>query len=1038
MAKTIPFIKSSVIKERIEEPPVNIRMLEWILNGMEEALMLLDDKLNIVYYNKQFQRCHLDFFGIKIKKGDCILSYSLPDQYEVKSICERVLVGATEEREFILKNSDGEEHYYRSLYKPARDENNRIFGVLVSFNEPLEGTRQKLLQEERYLATSINTYFGNKIDLKACLEQLLTDWCSHFDQRAGELWMTDTDEKNARLAASYSEVEPLKNSVSNMIFNIGEGIPGKTLISGQPVFIKDIQNDKAYIYKQFAEVNGLTSATALPVAYKNKTTAVLLFYKKPEQSEHPIIINKAILAQLADAIERKRSEDNLVKLFEYAPELLCIAGPDGHFKKVNPAFAHLLGYSEEQLVTQPFTNFVHPDDLINTKARLRDISAGRVVFSFENRYQTNSNEWKWISWSTSEILNDEGLVFCYGKDITEEKKLRDLLDKTTELAKIGSWEVDATRGRTYWSPVTRKIYDVDNDIAPDRDLEVFFYKEGESRETFKRLIKDGLDHSIKWDVELQIITAKGNDRWVRVIGESEFHAGKCVRLYGSIQDIHARKSAELETQRVLEEKNEILESIGDGFFTVDTNWVVTYWNKQAERMSKKTKDQIVGRNLWQAYPDVINTLFFDHLTRALAHNEMQYFETYLEHNNTWLEVSVYPNDNGLSVYFKNVTERVLADEKLRQSNKLFELVAKATNDAIWNFDLQTGIFNHVGDSFLKLFGYHNQELNSDVNFLANLVHPDDLQSLVESRNECISDVTRMYWEDEYRFKRKDGEFAYVHDRGYIIRDEQGKALRMIGATQDITDRKMYERSLVKLNADLEKYSKNLAASNADLEQFAYVASHDLQEPLRMVSSFMTLLEKNYNDKIDDKGKQYIHFAVDGAKRMKQIIMDLLEFSRVGHFNHQKENVNLKDVLDEILLLNTKLINDKYAAVQIDDLPEVVSHRTPLRQIFQNLIGNALKYSKPDVAPKIKVACIAVTDEYRFEISDNGIGIAAENYNKVFILFQRLYTSGEYPGTGIGLSVCKKIVENLGGRIWVESEEGKGSSFYFTLPRQQLK
>ncbi|MDP3472543.1 MAG: ATP-binding protein [Algoriphagus sp.] len=252
--------------------------------------------------------------------------------------------------------------------------------------------------------------------------------------------------------------------------------------------------------------------------------------------------------------------------------------------------------------------------------------------------------------------------------------------------------------------------------------------------------------------------------------------------------------------------------------------------------------------------------------------------------------------------------------------------------------------------------------------------------------------------------------------------------------QDITERKAYEQSMQELNRNLEIHAKELALSNSELEQFAYVASHDLQEPLRMVSSFLSLLERKYKNQLDEKALQYIDFAVNGAVRMRQIILDLLEYSRVGKQNAQLEWVQLPSVVEEIKQLQRKIIQEKKAEIKFEGIETLWTFKPPLLQIMQNLIGNALKYSKPDVAPEISILAIDLPGCWQISVSDNGLGIKEEYFDKIFILFQRLHRKEEYEGTGIGLAIVKKIVEGLGGKIWVESEYQKGSIFHFTIAK----
>lgn len=242
------------------------------------------------------------------------------------------------------------------------------------------------------------------------------------------------------------------------------------------------------------------------------------------------------------------------------------------------------------------------------------------------------------------------------------------------------------------------------------------------------------------------------------------------------------------------------------------------------------------------------------------------------------------------------------------------------------------------------------------------------------------------------------------------------------------------KELTELNSQLNTYSRNLELSNNELEQFAYVASHDLLEPLRMISSFMDRLKTKYADNLDEKANTYIHYAVDGSLRMRRIILDLLEFSRIGRFEEEIEEIDLNGVVKEFLLLHRELIHEKKATILYDELPIVKQHRAPMTHLFHNLLDNSIKYQKEGIPPEIKLTCIDKGKKWEFSIIDNGLGIKNEYFDRIFLLYQRLHPKNSYPGTGMGLAIVKKIILNIGGEIWLESEVDKGSIFYFTIPK----
>ena len=294
--------------------------------------------------------------------------------------------------------------------------------------------------------------------------------------------------------------------------------------------------------------------------------------------------------------------------------------------------------------------------------------------------------------------------------------------------------------------------------------------------------------------------------------------------------------------------------------------------------------------------------------------------------------------------------------------------------------------------------------------------------------ECMTERRSRIMENEFTYP--DGSTRFLE----LSIQPVPKGLFIL--SMDITERKQAEQIKIQLNQDLKKRAAELLDSNAELERFAYVASHDLQEPLRMISSFLQLLEKRLAGSLDETGRRYINFAVDGSERMKKLINDLLEYSRLGNSKESKTDVDCNKVLQTVHNFYDLSLRETKTTLITKPLPVIKAIEPQILQLFQNLVGNAIKYGKSD-GMEIEVGCISQNEFWQFYVKDNGIGIDPKFFDKIFIIFQRLHNKSEYSGTGIGLSICKKIVKRHGGRIWVESVAGEGSTFYFTIPKNEL-
>ncbi|MDB5133819.1 MAG: cph1 4 [Mucilaginibacter sp.] len=868
--------------------------IENILESITDGFVAIDRDTRYTYGNKRIE----EIFGVPVS---AILGKTLLEVYPGATETEtyKSIKKALQEKIYVC-NDD-----YYAPYNLWLE--NRIYpsgsGVSMFIRDITERKNEEL---QKSLLSEISLIFNETFELKDTLQKVLERLVYFGNFGMAEAWLIGIDKNIIQLTASFPKTTELQvfydESKEIKSFVKGQGLPGIAWETQKVQFWRDVDKNEQFVRRTAAKKVGLKTVCGIPLQHNKEVIGVLLLGSTRDEKQETDF-NK-LVGSLSDylgtEIKRKQLEQELKQVFDFAPDILCIANIDGYFKKVNPAMSVLLEYNEEELLSRPFMEFVHPLDKEKTVSELQNIITGKPTYYIENRYITKSGKIKWLAWTTTGA-SEQGILYCSAKDITDKKELTELLNKAITLARIGAWEVDLVKGIVHWSDITREIHETEPGFEPNIEEASNFYKEGENRETIIKIMEAAAIRGTRADVELQIITAKGRAKWVRIIVEAEFTDGKCERLYGSFQDIDDRKRAEISGKQALEERNTILESIDDAFFAVDKNWVVTYWNNMAENVLKTPRDKTLNHNLWEIFSESIDSNSYKKYHQALKTNQAVHFEDYYPPLHKWYEISAYPSDNGLSVYFKDVTDRKLSDTLLRE-----------------------------------------------------------------------------------------------------------------------------------LNVKLQKHARELAISNAELEQFAYVASHDLQEPLRMVTSFMSQLEKKYGDVVDEKGRQYIHFAVDGAKRMRQIILDLLEFSRVGRTEDDLEDVNFNKVVNEILVLYRRQIEEVQASIEFENLPIIKTYKTPVRQVFQNLVSNSLKYHSADRAPVISISCKETGTQFQFTIKDNGIGIAPEYFDKIFIIFQRLHNKDEYSGTGMGLAIAKKIIENMGGKIWVKSEEGKGSTFYFTM------
>ena len=391
----------------------------------------------------------------------------------------------------------------------------------------------------------------------------------------------------------------------------------------------------------------------------------------------------------------------------------------------------------------------------------------------------------------------------------------------------------------------------------------------------------------------------------------------------------------------------------------------------------------------------------------------------------WVEVNLKRATIGgrdcLLAIVRDIAERKRSEEALRSLTSRYEAILASVPDIIMEVDAEK-VYRWANAAGREFFGEDVIGSEASIYFVGEQETYQQVQRLFEGSED-------VFYVESWQ-KRKDGEPRLLAWWCRVLKDVDGNVSGAFSTARDITEQKRAEESLA-------RYARDLERSNEELQQFAYVASHDLQEPLRMVGSYVQLLARRYQGRLDADADEFIGYAVEGVTRMQQLINDLLQYSRVGTRGQPFEPVDSEAVLGEALTNLSGAIEGSGAEVTYDPLPTVTADAAQLAQVFENLIGNGIKFRKKEESPKIHVWAEEQSGEWVFHVRDNGIGIAPEYFDRLFKVFARLQTHEEYPGTGIGLAVCKRIVERHGGRIWVESDLGKGSTFSFALPLREV-
>ncbi|MEJ2701146.1 MAG: PAS domain S-box protein [Sedimentisphaerales bacterium] len=786
-----------------------------------------------------------------------------------------------------------------------------------------------------------------------------------------------------------------------------------------------------------------------------------------------------ILAIGTDITKQKQAEETLheerdfiTAVLDTAGALVVVLDEEGRIRRFNHECERITGYASSEVVGRAFWEFLVPeDDLPGVRQTWEKLRAGDFPNSHENHWVSKDGSQCLISWANTAITRPDGrieYVIATGVDITERKQAEEALRQQAQLLHLSYdaiivWREDGSI--EHWNRGAEQLYGYTESEALGRvthkllktihsvpwpEIEDEMRKHGQWEGELRHFAKDG--HQVTVSARHQLVL--GTDGIERILEtnrditqrkqmEEELRKSRdelevrvkerTAQLDETVSQlqtqvkhrIRAEQTATAERQRF----NDVLETLPAYICLLTPDYYMPFANK-------------VFRDLFGYHPDKKCYEFLFNRAepcedcqtyKVLETNEPQHWE-WSGPNGKVYDVYDFPfkDSDGSQLILEmgiDITERKQAETALHAASRYARGLLEASLDPLVTISSE-GKITDVNEATVKATGVAREQLIGT-----------EFSSYFTESDKAEEGYQRVFAEGfvtDYPLtvRHKDGRLIDVLYNATVYKNEAGEVQGIFAAARDITEKKAAEAELEKYRLHLEDLVKQrtneLARSNKDLEQFAYVASHDLQEPLRAVSGFVTLLQNRLKDALDEKTTEYMDFTVDGVKRMQTLINGLLAYSRIDTRGKPPERTDSNKSLEEALLDLQTSIRESDAEITFDSLPTVHIDPVQLTQLFQNLISNAIKF-RSELRPEIHVSAVRSNRAWQFAVKDNGIGLDPEYRERIFMIFQRLHTRKKYPGTGIGLSLCKKIVERHGGRIWVESEQGRGSTFYFTVP-----
>ncbi len=647
---------------------------------------------------------------------------------------------------------------------------------------------------------------------------------------------------------------------------------------------------------------------------------------------------------------------------------------------------------------------------------------------------------------------------------TEKSHLKaEQLRLALESAGMGTWEWNLLTNEVIYSEQLKPIFGLPTSVNYRTYQALLNCVHPEDRKAVTQSLEKAINNDRNYSIEFRVVWTDGSIHWVVNRGQVYDHNGKPIRMLGIVMDITTRKLAEQERVILLAQEQaarsqaeishnritNIIESITDAFYALDEQWQFTYINHQAELILQKTRSHLLGKNIWQEFPEAVNLAFFEQYHKAVSQQVSVQFEEFYPPLNGWFAVHAYPAKDGLSVYFQNITERKQAEAQLLRSQKKLQLISEVTLKIRQSLQIDE-ILKTTAKEVLNLLqadrvlifrlfnnGYGQIVVEAIVPTCASVLQQNItdecfgktyLKNYSQGRVYTINDIEKAAIEPcLVEFMQSFGVKAKLvvpillkqELWGLTIVHQCSKPRQWANFEIDILQQLANQIGIALAQAQLledeSRQRQELARSNAELQEFAYIASHDLQEPLRKIQAFSNRLQSQFSEKLGDRGKDYLKRMHNAAGRMQSLIDDLLTLSQITTKAQPFAKVDLNQIIQEVLLDLELAIEQSCGRVEVGQLTTIDGDPLQIRQLLQNLISNALKFHRPNINPVIKINSQIIELEQesvekvivtvcQITIEDNGIGFDEKYLDRIFNVFQRLHNRSEYEGTGMGLAI----------------------------------